>query len=258
MSRDRLLIIGLVAICVVCVGIALYATTSTVPGSSPVVLTVMMPYDQGMSSTLTHLATDYGKSHTTQINLISVKGRQAMVDEILSGNQTPDLIIIEKQYPLFNLTGLETLLSGGFVVNSDYLYTTEAVLVVPQGSAIHSLADISGKRVAMVNQTKYAAPGGCLAGYIVADANASVTPFMVSGVPEAYAAVANSSADATSIWMSDYSMQQARTGDNLSEVPLPQYGMDNYIVLLKTSGHPKEAASFMDYIVAHKDAFGNT
>lgn len=260
MSRNHLLIICLIAVCAACIGIAVYTATNSpvVPGSSPVILTVMMPYDQGMGTTLTQLAEGYGKNHNTQINLISVKGRQAIVDKILSGNQTPDLIIIEKQYPLFNLTGLETLQSSGLVGKSNYLYTTEAALVVPQGSQIHNLSDISGKKIAIVNQTKYEAPGGCLSGYIVADMNVSVMPFMVSGVPEAYTAVANSSADATSIWMSDFSMLQAKTGGSLSAIPLPQYGMDNYVVLLKTSKNPVEAASFMDYIVSHKNAFGNT
>lgn len=214
-----------------------------------------MPYDQSISTAMTHAAEEYGKNHNTKINLITVKGRQSMVNEITSGNVSPDLVVIENQYSLFNLSGLGKLKSQGMVSRSEFLVRSDAVLVVPEGSRIQNISDLTGKRVAVVDMDKYHSPGGCLANFIVADANVSVTYVMESGIPQVYNAVADSSADATCIWKSEFNEQQEKTGNHLSGSVLPDYGMDNYIVLIKDSKDPKEAAAFMDYIVSHKDNF---
>jgi ABC-type molybdate transport system substrate-binding protein len=224
-------------------------------GSSPVNLTVMMPYDQSISTTMTQMAGDYGKNHNTQIKLITVKGRQSIVNEITNGNTTPDLVIIEDKYALFNLSGLGKLEKSGVVNKSTFLCRSNAVLVVPKGSTISNVTGLSGKKVAVVDMGNFHSPGGCLANFIVADVNATYTPVNESEIPQVYKAVANSSADATCIWKSEFDEQQKKTGSDLASITLPQYGMDNYIVLLKSSKNSQEAANFMDYVVAHKDKF---
>jgi ABC-type molybdate transport system substrate-binding protein len=255
-QRNQLLIAGVAVICAVCIGIAAFsATGGTLPGTSPATITVMMPYDQNIGSVMTKLAGDYGKTHNVKIELTSVKGRQGMVNEITSGNVSPDLVIIEKEYRIFNLSGLAKLQQKDLVENSTFLCRSDAVMVVPQGSQILNTSGITGKKVAMVDMVKYHGPGGCLANYIVADLNATVTPVLVSGIPQAYGAVADSSADATCIWRSEFIDLQASTHNNLTAVSLPAYGMDNYLALMKNAKNPSEAASFMDYVLAHKDQF---
>jgi len=255
-QRNHLIIAAVAVICAVCIGIAVFsATGGTLPGTAPATITVMMPYDQNIGSVMTKLAGDYGKTRNVQINLVSVKGRQALVNEITKGNVSPDLVIIEDKYRIFNLTGLETLRQKDLVANSTLLCRSDAVMVVPKGSTIVNTSGISDKKVAMVDMVNYHGPGGCLANYIVADLNATVTPVYVSGIPQAYGAVADSSADATCIWRSEFTGLQASTGNSLTAVSLPAYGMDNYLVLMKDSKNQKEAASFMDYVLAHKDQF---
>lgn len=254
MSRTQLLIIALVAVCAISAGFSIAG--GIFPASVPAAtLTVMMPYDQSISTTMTELATEYGRTHSTQINLVTVKGRSALVREIVDGNTTPDLVVIEKRYALFNLSGLEALEKKGLVDRSTYLCRGNAVLVIPADSRIANVSDMAGKRVAVVDMEKFHGPGGCLANFIVADANATVTPVMESGIPQVYGAVADSSADATCIWRSEFDQLQASTGKSLTAIDLPAYGMDNYIVLLKGSGNSAEAAAFMDYVVANKDRF---
>lgn len=256
MQRNHLVIAGVAVICAICIGIAVFsATGGALPGSAPVTITVMMPYDQNIGSVMTKLAGDYGKTHNTRIDLVSVKGRQAMVNEITKGNVSPNLVIVEDKYRIFNLTGLETLRQKDLVANSTFLCRSDAVMVVPQGSPITNTSGISGKKIAMVDMVKYHGPGGCLANYIVADLNATVTPVLVSGIPQAYGAVADSSADATCIWRSEFVDLHAANGNNLTAVSLPAYGMDNYLILMKNSRNPSEAVSFMDYVLAHKDQF---
>ena len=256
MQRNHLIIAGVAIICAVFIGIAVFsATGGSLPGTAPATITVMLPYDQNIGSVMTKLADDYGKTHNTRIDLVSVKGRQAMVNEITSGNVSPDLVIIEKEYRIFNLSGLEKLEQKDLAANSTFLCRSDAVLVTTSGSPIKNSTDIAGKKVAMVDMVKYHGPGGCLANYIVADLNATVTPVLVSGIPQAYGAVADLSADVTCIWRSEFVDLQAANGNNLTANTLPEYGMDNYLVLMKNSKNPQEAASFMNYVLAHKDQF---
>lgn len=255
MSRNQFLIIALVAICAI--GAGIYVTAGGVHSTAApsATLTVVMPYDQSISATMAQLAAEYGKTHNTQINVVTVKGRSALVREVVSGNTTPDLVVIEKRYALFNLSGLETLEKKGLVDRSTYLCREDAVMVIPADSRITNVSSMAGKRVAVVDMEKYHGPGGCLANFIVADANVTVTPVKEPGIPQVYGAVADSSADATCIWRSEFDQLQTSTGKSLTALDLPEYGMDNYIVLFKGSGNPAEAASFMDYIVANKDRF---
>ena len=256
MQRNHLIIAGVAVLCVVCIGIAvLSATGGTLPGTAPTTITVMMPYDQNIGSVMTKIAGDYGQNHNIRIDLVSVKGRQSMVNEITIGNISPDIVIIEKTYPLFNLSGLEKLEQRDLVEDSTFLCRSDAVLVTGSGSSLQNISEIAGKKVAMVDLEKYHSPGGCLANFIVADVNATVTPVMVSGIPEAYNAVVTSSADVTCIWRSEYLEQQANGGNTVAATTLPEYGMDNYIALMKNGKNPAEAASFMDYVVAHKNEF---
>jgi ABC-type molybdate transport system substrate-binding protein len=256
LPKNNLLIGCLVLVCAVVIGIAVFAGAGAISsGSAPVTLTVMMPYDQNINSTMTQIAHDYGKTHNVRIDLISVKGRQSIINGITSGNVSPDLVVIEDKYALFNLSGLGTLERSGIVGKSAFLCRSNAVLVVPNGSQIHNVTDLSGKKVAVVDMDKYHSPGGCLANYIVADINASFTPVNESNIPQVYGAVANSSADATCIWKSEFDEQQKKTSNNLTTIVIPQYGMDNYLVLINNSKNSQEASKFMDYILSQNNEF---
>jgi ABC-type molybdate transport system substrate-binding protein len=228
------------------------ADTSASGGSSPVTLTIITPYDQDLNTGLKTIAQEYGKDHNTIINIVSVQGRKKIVEELTSGNTSADLVVIEKEYPVFNLKGLTSLEKKGLIDKSEELYKAEADLIVSPKSTIKSVQDLNGTTYAAVDLVNYHMPGGCLANSVMATLPAKPTVVNQSGIKAIYEAVANSSADATILWKSDYTNQKKDQGD-LKAIPIPDYSMDNYIATLKNSVNAAEAASFMDFVLAHKD-----
>jgi len=245
----RLIIVGLILL--ISMSSAAYADSFSLPGSSPATLTILTPFDQSLNKGLNNLAKEYGKDHNTIINIVSVKGRKKIIDEIISNNTSADLVVIEKEYPLFDLKGLDTLEEKGLVDKSEKVSSSEADLIVSRNSNINSLSDLNGTRFAAVDLVNYHMPGGCLANSVYESLRSTPVILNQSGIDAIYEAVANSSADATVMWKSDY-MAQKDKGE-VRVIPIPEYGMDNYIVTLKSSSNPSEAATFMDYVLAHKD-----
>lgn len=223
--------------------------------SSPCTLTVLIPYDQSLSSGLKNIAEAYGKDHNTVVNIITVKGRKKIIEEITSRNISADLVIIEKEYPIFNLTGLKTLEKKGFIETSQELTQSEADLVVSQDSPIQSARDLEGRKYAAVDLVNYHMPGGCLANSVMDSLPVKVTAVNQSGIDKIYESVSNSSADATVLWKSDY-IDQSKKGKDLKAIPMTEYSMDNFIATLKGSANPTEAKTFMDFVVSHNDEFG--
>jgi ABC-type molybdate transport system substrate-binding protein len=238
-------IIGLVA-----------ADTSTAGSSSPITLTIMTPYDQDLNSGLKEIAKEYGKDHNTIINIISVQGRKKIVDELSSGNTSADLVVIEKEYQPFNLKGLSSLEKKGLIDKSEKLYNAEADLVISPKSSIQSTQDLNGTRYAAVDLVNYHMPGGCLATSLLSVLPVKPEVVNQSGIDKIYQAVENTSADSTILWASDYKVQKKNQGE-LKAIPLPEYGMDNYIATLTNSANKDEAATFMDFAISHKDELQN-
>ena len=251
MFRNELLIIVLVFCCI---GSVAVADSSITGGSSPVTLTVITPFDQDLNSGLKAIAQEYGKDHNTIINIVSVQGRKKIVEELNSGNTSADLVVIEKEYPIFNLKGLTALDKKGLIDKSEELYTAEADLVVSPKSSIQSVQDLNGTKYAAVDLVNYHMPGGCLANSVMTAIPAKPEVVNQSGIDKIYQAVENSSADATILWKSDYNAQKKNQGE-LKAIPIPEFSMDNYIATLKNSANKDEAALFMDYVIAHKDEF---
>jgi ABC-type molybdate transport system substrate-binding protein len=245
----RFIIVGLILL--ICLGSAAYADSFSLPGSSPATLTILTPFDQSLNKGLNNIAKEYGKDHNTIINIVSVKGRKKIIEEITSNNTSADLVVIEKEYPLFDLKGLKTLENKGLIDKSEKISSSEADLIVSKDSKINSLSDLNGTKFAAVDLVNYHMPGGCLANSVFEALPSTPVVVNQSGINAIYEAVVNSSADATVMWKSDYLAQKDK--GEVKVIPIPEYGMDNYIAILKSSSNPSEAATFMDYVVAHKD-----
>ncbi len=244
------LIIGIIALSIL--SSVVIADSVSSPGGDSATLNILIPYDQSLNKGLQSIAKEYGKDHNTIINIVTVKGRKKIIEEITKGNTSADLVIIEKEYPLFNLTGLKTLEKKDLVEKSEKVSSAEADLIVSPQSSISSLTQLNGTTFAAVDLVNYHMPGGCLANSVMDVMPAKPIVVNQSGIDTIYVAVANSSADATVLWKSDYIAQKKNHGE-LKAIPIPEYGMDNYIVTLKNSSNPTEAASFMDFVISHKE-----
>jgi ABC-type molybdate transport system substrate-binding protein len=251
MSRN--LIFALLLIFTLIIGV--YADIPLISGSDPVNLTIIVPYDQALNSGLKTIAKEYGNDHNTIVNIISVQGRKKIVDELTSGNTSSDLVIIEKEYPLYNLSGLKKLENKGLIDKSQEIYQAEADLIVPPDSKIKSINNLNGTKYAAVDLVNYHMPGGCLANYVIDMIPGNITVVNESSISTIFEAVANSSADETVLWKSDYDSQ--KHNGTLVAIPLLEYGMDNYIATLKNSKNLAEAESFMDFVISHKDELTN-
>jgi ABC-type molybdate transport system substrate-binding protein len=232
------------------------ADTPDAGNSSPVTLTVVTPYDQDLNSGLKEIAKEYGKDHNTIINIISVQGRKKIIEELSSGNTSADLVVIEKEYKPFDLKGLTSLEKKGLIDKSNELYSAEADLVVSPKSSVQSTQDLNGTKYAAVDLVNYHMPGGCLANSILAVLPVKPEVVNQSGIDKIYEAVKNTSADSTILWKSDYKAQKKNQGE-LKVIPLPEYSMDNYIATLTNSVNKDEAATFMDFVLSHKDELQN-
>ena len=247
MRRKTVVILAIIIICTIVAGVAYKYLTP----AEPIELTVYKA-DDSRTSTIVQISKEYSDEHNTKIEVLSIKGRKGLLKDIIENEGEGDVVILEIEYPLFNLLGMETLKDKGFIEKYRYLYSREVLMVVRKGEGIKSIEYLGGKRVAVVDYEEHHVPGACLAPKIIEDSELEVTEVKTSSIEGLLEAIVEDRADATFIWDGQFINSYS---DEVETVELPQYKMDNAIAILNKSENSEDAEHYVNYLLDHKAIF---
>lgn len=214
--------------------------------SNSLEILVLGPPDSFLETTVKEISQYYSDANNVPVNITLVRGREMVQKEVMKNESKADVVILEKEYPLFNLSGMERLHKKGMVENYSYLYSENALMIVRKDEHISALADLNGLRVAVTDQH---VPGACLAKKIIDREGLNATEVKVSSNEAQLDAVVTGAADATVLWERMFEGYKNSTSPAISFLDLPMYRMDNYIAVLNTSGNRAQAEMYVDYLI---------
>ncbi len=232
--------------------VALFAfilAASSVPAFGEVAptLNVYGPHDNLISDgIIKEMTEDYCDEYGTVVNITCIDGRKSLLKMVIDSDGMADLVILEEDYPLYNLSGMKTLTDEGLIESYQYLYRKRALMILQKGEGISSLADLNGKKVAVTDQHL---PGGCLSLEIVKDAGLNVTNVTVESIEAQLDAVVDGRADVTILWDSIFEGCTSSSREEIEVVDLPEYGMDNFVAVLKGAPNRDEAERYETYLL---------
>ncbi len=216
-------------------------------GEVPTTLNVYGPPDDLISDgIIKELTEEYCDEYGTTVNVTCVNGRKALLNGVVKSGETVDLVILEEEYPLFNLSGMKTLTDEGLIESYHHLYRKRALMILQRGGDVSSLDDLNEKKVAVTDQH---VPGACLSLEIIKDAGLNVTNVTVESTEAQLDAVVDGRADATILWDSIFESCTNSSREEIEVVDLPEYGMDNFIAVLKDAPHRPEAERYEAYLL---------
>jgi spermidine/putrescine-binding protein len=232
--------------------VALFAfvlAASSVPafGEEASTLNVYGPHDNLISDgIIKEMTEDYCDEYGTVVNITCIDGRKSLLKMVIDSDGTADLVILEEDYPLYNLSGMKTLTDEGLIESYQYLYRKRALMILQKGEGISTLDDLNGKKVAVTDQHL---PGGCLSLEIVKDAGLNVTNVTVESIEAQLDAVVDGRADVTILWDSIFEGCTSSSREEIEVVDLPEYGMDNFVAVLKGAPNRDEAERYETYLL---------
>jgi hypothetical protein len=209
-------------------------------------LVVVGPNDNILGGEVKAISQSYSDANDVAVNITLVRGRENVQKEVMKNNSKADIVILEKEYPLFNLSGMEKLQKKGRIENYTYLYSERVLMIVGAGKPIGSLQDLSGMRISVTDQH---VPGACLAEKILDLEDIEATEVTVPSNEAQLDAVAEGSADATVLWESMFETYNNSTSPDIKAIDLPEYRMDNYIAVLNSSEDNIEAERYASFLV---------
>ncbi|HPJ85037.1 MAG TPA: ABC transporter substrate-binding protein [Methanothrix sp.] len=216
-------------------------------GEVPTTLNVYGPHDDLISDgIIKEITEDYCDEYGTAVNITCVNGRKALLDAVVKSGETVDLVILEEEYPLFNLSGMKTLTDKGLIESCHYLYRKRALMILQRGVSVSSLDDLNGKKVAVTDQH---VPGACLSLEIIKFAGLNVTNVTVESTEAQLDAVIDGRADATILWDSIFESCTNSTREEIEVVVLPEFGMDNFVAVLKDTPNRAETERYETYLL---------
>lgn len=209
-------------------------------------LHVYGPHDEIISDGLIkRISENYSNQYNVPVDITCVNGRKALLKMLSDKDSKADVVIMEEDYPLYNLTGMKALMKKGLIENYSYLYSERALMVTKAGMGISSLDDLKGKRVAVTDQHM---PGGCLARDIVNATGLNITKVSVQSTSAQLDAVVDGTADATILWENIFKSNSKSSSDQIETIDLPEYKMDNFIAALKATPEKEKAEGYIDYL----------
>jgi hypothetical protein len=112
----------------------LVASSMSAFGEVPSTLNVYGPHDNLISDGIIRgITEEYSDEYDTAVNITCIDGRKALLNVEVSSGETVDLVILEEEYPLFNLSGMKTLTDKGLIENYHYLYRKKALMIIRRG-----------------------------------------------------------------------------------------------------------------------------
>jgi len=210
-------------------------------------LIVIGPADNVLGGTVKEISQSFSDANNIPVNITQMRGREMVVKEVSKNKSNADIVILEKTFPLFNLSGMDKLEKKMLIDNSTYLYSEKALLIFQKDEAIDSLGDLDGMIVAVTDQH---VPGACLAKKIVDKEGLNVSEVNESSNEAQLDAVAAGRADATVLWESMFESYANSTNLKIKVIDLEDYRMDNYIAILNRSDNLAEAEMYVKYLLA--------
>lgn len=215
-------------------------------GQNSTELIVLGPADNILGSTIKEISQSFSDANDVAVNITQVRGREAVVKEVTKNTSNADVVILEKEFPLFNLSGMIKLNEKKVIDNYTYLYSERALLVFRKGEPISTLGDLNGMRIAVTDQH---VPGACLAKKIVDKEGVNVSEVNTSSNEAQLDAIIAGSADATVLWESMLKAYDNSTDPEIDVLDLPDYRMNNFIAVLNRSKNPVEAQLYLNYLL---------
>jgi ABC-type molybdate transport system substrate-binding protein len=210
-------------------------------------LIVLGPADNILGSAIKEISQSFSDANNVAVNITQVRGREAVVKEVTKNTSNADVVILEKEFPLFNLSGMKKLEDKKVIDNYTILYSERALLVFRKGEPISNLGDLNGMRIAVTDQH---VPGACLAKKIVDKEGLNVSEVNASSNEAQLDAIIAGRADATVLWESMFETYDNSTDPEIDVLDLPDYRMNNFIAVLNRSKNPVEAQLYLNYLLA--------
>lgn len=210
-------------------------------------LTVIGPADNVLGGTIKEISQSFSDNNNILVNITQMRGREMVVKEVSKNKSDVDIVILEKEFPLFNLTGMNKLEEKMLIDNCTYLYSENALLIFRKGEGVDSLGDLDGMIVAVTDQH---VPGACLAKKIFDREGLNVSMVNESSNEAQLDAVASGHADATVLWESMFESYANSTNPKIGVINLDDYRMDNYIAVFNKSNNLAEAEMYVKYLLA--------
>jgi ABC-type molybdate transport system substrate-binding protein len=225
----------------------IFATQGMAFGQQSRELTVIGPADNVLGGTIKEISQSFSDANNIAVNITQMRGRENVVKEVSKKKSNADIVILEKEFPLFNLSGMNKLEAEMVIDNCAYLYSENALLIFRKDEVIGSLGDLSGMKVAVTDNH---VPGACLAKKIVDREGLNVSMVNESSNEAQLDAVAAGRADATVLWESMFEAYANSTDPEIEVVDLRDYRMDNYIAILNKSDNHAQAEMYVKYLLA--------
>lgn len=235
---------GIIAVAFICLCFLAQGITL---GQNSTELTVLGPADNILGGTIREISQSFSDENNIPVNITQVRGREMVVKEAMKNTSNADVVILEKEFPLFNLSGMKKLEKKKLIDSYAYLYSERALLIFRMDEPIVSLSDLDGLGVAVTDQH---VPGACLAKKIVDKEGLNVSEVNESSNEAQLDAVVAGRADATILWESTFKTYRNSTEPEIGVLDLPDYRMDNCIAVLNRSENPAEAEKYVNYLLA--------
>ncbi|VVB72937.1 ABC transporter, phosphonate, periplasmic substrate-binding protein [uncultured archaeon] len=215
-------------------------------GQSPFELKVIGPTDNILEGTIKEISQSFSDANKIPVNITLVRGREMVVKSVMKNESMADVVILEKDYPLFNLSGMKKLEKKKRIYEYAYLYSERALMIFRKSDPISSLDDLSKMRVAVTDQH---VPGACLARKIIEREGLDVSEVNASSNEAQLDAVIGGRADATILWEGMFETYRNSTEKGIEILDLPEYRMDNFIAVLKDAQNPAEAEMYVNFLI---------
>jgi ABC-type molybdate transport system substrate-binding protein len=225
----------------------IFATQGMAFGQQSQEITVIGPADNVLGGTIKEISQSFSDANNIPVNITQIRGREMAAKEVSMNKSDADIVILEKTFPLFNLSGMNKLEDKMLIDNCTYLYSEKALLIFQKDEAIDSLGDLDGMIVAVTDQH---VPGACLAKKIIEKEGLNVSEVNESSNEAQLDAVAAGRADATVLWESMFESYANSTNPKIGVIDLEDYRMENYIAILNKSDNLAEAEMYVKYLLA--------
>jgi len=198
---------------------------------------------KGIKNPLIAVSKDFSEKENVKIN-VSFIGYYQMAKLVNKTNA--DVVIAPKEYELFNVSTIKALEKKGLIKDCKLFIERIPVIVVRKDSSINSLSDLNGKRIAVVNQSKYHVSGGCLGIEIIKREEINATLIFTSP-KNLIKAVKEGKVDATIVWL-----DTVKKDSSLKTIPIKGYELQLYIAVINDND---AVSKYVDYLLSHKGEF---
>ena len=91
------------------------------------------PADNVLGGTIKEISQSFSDANNIPVNITQIRGREMAAKEASKNKSDADIVILEKTFPLFNLSGMDKLENKKLINNCTYLYSEKGITHLSEG-----------------------------------------------------------------------------------------------------------------------------